>query len=233
MKSYKLAALLSSALIILSAIVWTVFSGKEIPNEITSLTEQGNVDEINLPLIADDGKPEGQLSNLEKNNDKTVSAQDRPNTLDDDGSSDQNDVDQQIKALVNSGNPKAIQTFFATQRKERAERIKEVMETQGDNPLWAESLTAQFTEMQQLFPNFNLLKLEATDCRTSICSLDIRYGSDESVEQYIQAMSHVGQVLGMDAFVHHDAGDGLAVIYLGRDDVKLPGNDSEQQYSMR
>ncbi|NVJ59625.1 MAG: hypothetical protein HWE27_04500 [Gammaproteobacteria bacterium] len=208
-----------TALVVLSAFLWTVIDSndsnkKRIESNDLQSTEftESNLNENYSKKIID----------TEKNKEVVEAATSDKNSDDLDDVQDPEDIQQFVK----SGNPKKVQAYFARQRSERAKLVLEEMSLQGDDSAWAEDLRSKFSDMQNLFPGFEDLTLSSTDCRDSICALSIRFDTQLNRDHYA-ALKNLNNVLGMDTFVHHDAGEGLSVIYLAKEGASLPNIKKE------
>lgn len=132
-----------------------------------------------------------------------------------------------LKQFIASGDPQKIMTHFANARKERAILIQEHMSTEGVDHAW-EAQIEQYVELSySIIPEAKGLILSSTDCRESICALEFIYADNahdyKKMEPY---MSNIGNVLGVDAWVHHDATPNSGVIYLAKEDIRLPQLES-------
>lgn len=138
------------------------------------------------------------------------------------------EMNPDLKAFIASGQPEKIMAYFADYRKRRAELIQEKMSTEGTDHQWEAQMTQYFALSEQLIPQVKGIHLNAADCRESICALTVNYGSDiENYKDIEPYMTNIGNVLGLDTWVHHDASDKGGVIYLAKERLTLPEAEAE------
>ena len=133
------------------------------------------------------------------------------------------EMSPELKSYIANAQPEKIMEFFAQARKERAEKIQAMMEDEGEDQEWKEEMQQYFTLSETLVPQMKGITLLNADCRESICALQVDYGqyikNYKDIEPY---MSNIGNLIGLDAWVHHDAMPHGGVIYFARENMALP-----------
>lgn len=133
------------------------------------------------------------------------------------------EVSEELKNFIASGKPEKIMEHFATARKARAAKIQLVMAKEGVDMKWESQMENIFALSERLLPKLTRVNLIETDCRESICAL--RVGYDDELKSYKEIepyMSNIGNVLGLDTWVHHDAFKNGGVIYFAKESQRLP-----------
>ncbi|MBA54283.1 MAG: hypothetical protein CMK89_07500 [Pseudomonadales bacterium] len=129
----------------------------------------------------------------------------------------------ELKSYIANAQPEKIMEFFAQARKERAEKIQAIMDDEGEDQEWKEEMLQYFTLSETLVPQMKGITLLNADCRESICALQVDYGqyikNYKEIEPY---MSNIGNLIGLDAWVHHDAMPHGGVIYFAKENTALP-----------
>lgn len=133
------------------------------------------------------------------------------------------EMSPELKSYIANAQPEKIMEFFAQARKERAEKIQAMMEDEGEDQEWKEEMLQYFTLSETLVPQMKGITLLNADCRESVCALQVDYGqyikNYKEIEPY---MSNIGNLIGLDAWVHHDAMPHGGVIYFARENMELP-----------
>lgn len=133
------------------------------------------------------------------------------------------EMSPELKSYIANAQPEKIMEFFAQARKERAEKIQTIMQDEGEDLEWKDELLQYFTLSETLVPQMKGMTLVNADCRESVCALEVDYGqyitSYKEIEPY---MSNIGNLIGLDAWVHHDALPHGGVIYFARENATLP-----------
>lgn len=133
------------------------------------------------------------------------------------------EMSPELQNYIANAQPEKIMEFFAQARKERAEKIQAMMEDEGEDQEWKEEMLQYFTLSETLVPQMKGIALLNADCRESVCALQVDYGqyikNYKEIEPY---MSNIGNLIGLDAWVHHDAMPHGGVIYFARENMELP-----------
>jgi hypothetical protein len=132
------------------------------------------------------------------------------------------DIDRLTADFVASGNPAAIQAFFAERRRARAELMQKEMSWESEDPRWSEDLRKKFEDAEKIVPGLSSMVFSDADCRETICAVHVEF-VDSDYDALAPYMSNIGMVLGSEAWVHHDAEPNAAVVYIAKPDAKLPG----------
>lgn len=133
------------------------------------------------------------------------------------------EMSPELKSYIANAQPEKIMEFFAVARKERAEKIQAMMQEEGEDPAWKDEMLQYFTLSETLAPQMKGVTLLNADCRESVCALEVDYGqyvkNYKEIEPY---MSNIGNLIGLDAWVHHDALPHGGVIYFAKENSTLP-----------
>ena len=134
-------------------------------------------------------------------------------------------ADQRLASFSASGDPQAVMKYYAEQRRERARRVQAQMASESFDQQWSQELSQRFESAHQLLPVLSPLQLASADCRQTVCALYLGFSKDTSQgapKRLLPYLQHVANVLGVDAWVHHDAAPGSAVLYVAKADTPLP-----------
>jgi len=133
-------------------------------------------------------------------------------------------ADENLKNYLATAKPDKIKEYYAKLRQARAELVLNQLNAEQPDQRWADELTQKFQVANTLVPGLPKLDIAESDCRETICALqiDMKKGT---YKKYAPYMQHIGTVLGMDTWVHHDAKPDAAVIYVARAEASLPKLD--------
>ncbi|RLU00138.1 hypothetical protein [Ketobacter sp.] len=133
------------------------------------------------------------------------------------------EMSPELMSYIANAQPEKIMEFFALARKERAETIQAMMRDEDENPEWKDEMLQYFTLSETLAPQMKGVTLLNADCRESVCALQVDYGQYIKNYQDIEPfLSNIGNLVGLDAWVHHDALPHGGVIYFARENTALP-----------
>ena len=131
-------------------------------------------------------------------------------------------MDPLVADFVATGNPQQVMDFYKQRRAARAEMLQRHMSQENLDERWSKELTEQYSTAKALVPGLNKLDLATADCRETICALQFDFTSNTQYREVRPLMANIGNVLGSDAFVHHDALPHGAIIYVSRGESPLP-----------
>lgn len=166
---------------------------------------------------------EGMFNSSEKSSDvNPEKTMDKPSEIAEVTSSTVANSDEIMAAYVKSGNPEEVMRMYAEKRQARAELLQRQMDAENLDTNWADELAKKFANLHRVLPGIKGVSLTATDCRQSICALHLDFSQADDYQRLAPMIANAGNVLGSDAFVHHDAKPQGAVMYLSREDHILP-----------
>ncbi|WP_196138360.1 hypothetical protein [Aliikangiella sp. G2MR2-5] len=183
-----------------------------VSEKVATLSNKKQLPEANLAKgILPPLKQSDSNSGITFKKEKKIDVEDTPATQ-----------DEIMASYINSGNPELVRQKYAERRVARAELLIRKMDEENQNPAWADELTRKYNAMSQMLPGIKPLELESTDCRESICALNLSYHSVNDYKKLEPFILNAGSILGSDSFVHYDATPNSAVLYLSRADASLP-----------
>lgn len=108
------------------------------------------------------------------------------------------------------------------EQRARAALVRERLGDEVPDLQWADQLTRQFGQLTGFIPGFDAIDVAGTDCRETLCAVDLAFNSSAHGAQLGPQMARLDQFMGMQAWVHHDPDANRAVLYLARHARSLP-----------
>lgn len=130
--------------------------------------------------------------------------------------------DESMDSYYKSANPKGIMDYYAKQRQARAALLQAQMERENVDAMWAQNIVDRFSQLNRILPGVTGLKLASADCRESLCAVNINFDTANDYQRLAPLLANVGNVMGTESWIHHDAKPQGAVLYLAKEGKPLP-----------
>lgn len=208
----KTASILSLSLLLLLYVISEQYDLSQrasrtisVPNSTSEVVDVKTIDKVEMTKSAEGKKPDRKLI---------------PSIVVADSQESDKDEIVSMKDFVSTGKPEQIKAYYANLRKSRATLMQNQLTQETSDPAWAEEMSQRFSVALTMVPGLSSLKLGATDCRQTLCAMSVDISGNK--QQHLKYMKYTGTVLGVDAWIHHDAKPGTAMIYVSRDGAQLP-----------
>lgn len=223
MKKSLSIALVGAAVVVTVGALYSLMPSPDAELSSQPLAQEALESNPYMTFLADEQKQQVRESFAASKQDGGIA---REPQMDDVGAVVAEDIPEmspELMSYIANAQPEKIMEFYAEARKERAESIQAMMRDEHENPEWKDEMLQYFTLSETLAPQMKGVTLVNADCRESVCALQVDYGQYikhyKDIEPYL---SNIGNLVGLEAWVHHDALPHGGVIYFARENTALP-----------